>query len=308
MDKPKVLVIIISYEGAEWIKDCIQSVLKNNYHNFELLLIDNASKDETISIVKRYFHNVRVLELPKNIGFGRAANIGIQHATVHQFDYLFLLNQDVKLAKDCIYNIVKACEKHSYIGIASPFQMTYDGLKTDPAFDRLLRSNKSFQDYLKLTTTSKKTLAVDTVIGAAMLFRTRLFKTVGSFDPVFFLYHEEGDLCRRARYHGFEIHVIPDAKIFHWHTQLNPSEMSFKAKWSSLYGYYLYILKDPFRSLSENFFLFLKQVVASIFRDKRIDKIVKRFLINSFVFFFVIFRIPRLFIRRNQDMKRGVAF
>lgn len=307
MTQPKILIVIISYEGEEWIKDCIQSVLKNNYDNLELLVIDNASKDQTISIIKGYFHKVRLIELPKNVGFARAANIGIHHATCHKFDYLFLLNQDVKLAADCIYNLVKACQKHPDIGIASPFQMTYDGLKTDPAFDRLLKSNKTFQNTFK-PTTSLKTLEVDTVIGAAMFFRTRLFKTVGFFDPVFFLYHEEGDLCRRARYHGFEIHVIPRAKIFHWHTQLNPSEMSLKAKWSSLYGYYLYILKDPFRSLTENFLLFGKQVVASIFHDKRMDKIVKRFLINSFAFFFVIFRIPRLLIRRNQEMKRGVAF
>jgi GT2 family glycosyltransferase len=307
MTQPKILIVLILYEGEQWIRNCIQSVVNNKYDNSEIFLIDNSSKDQTMSIVKRYFPHIRVCVLPKNVGFARAANIGIDYATLHKFDYVFLLNQDVKLAPNCINYLVKACLKRPNIGIASPFQMTYNGLSIDPAFERLVHSNTFMQNNLEITSIPQKTLEVDTVIGAALFFPTRLFQIIGTFDPVFFLYHEEGDLCRRARYHGYEIHVIPRAKIFHWHTQLNPSEMSLRAKWSSLYGYYLYILKDPFRSSTENFYLVVKQIVVSIFRDKRIAKIMKRFFINSFAFLCVMYRIPRLLNRRSQEMKRGIA-
>jgi GT2 family glycosyltransferase len=308
MNIPRVLVVIISHYGEKWIETCIKSVLENNYANIEILMIDNLSKDNTLSIVKQKFKSAIIFESSRNLGFGKASNIGINYALSNNFDYLFLLNQDVTLSANCIRSLVETCEKQHNIGIASPFQLTYDGSQLDPAFENLLKANESCREFSTKKTMSTETFIVDTTIGAAMFFRTSLFKVVGPFDPQFFLYHEEGDLCRRARYHGFEIHVVPHAQIFHWHTQLNPSEMSFRAKWSSLYGYYLYILKDPFRSSTENFCIFVKQVAASIFRDKMIAKIMKRFLINSFAFFFVLYRIPSLLNRRSQEMRGGMVF
>ena len=211
------------------------------------------------------------------------------------------------MASDCIENLVKTCQKDPKIGIASPIQMTYDGSKVDPAFEILLKSSKSFQDDVKLNRTLKNSYDVDTIIGAAILFRMATLETIGLFDPLYFLYHEEGDLCRRARYHGFQIHFVPSALISHWHTQLRPSKMTFRAKLSSLYGYYFFILKNPFSPTDHNFYFFLKQMKKWIFRDREVVKILRRFFMNMIATFIVLFYLPRILRSRRSDMKGGIV-
>ncbi len=303
MDQPKVLVTIICYEGEKWIQECIESINNNNYVNFQTLIIDNASKDETTSIIETNFENIILYKLPSNIGFGRAANIGIRYAINHEYDYLLLLNQDVKLRADCIQNLVQTCQTHSNIVIASPLQMTYDGSQIDPAFETLFQDNKLTINDIRKKRFKGRTFQVNSVVGAAMFIRTELFKVVGFFDPLFFLYHEEGDFCRRARYHGFQIHIIPDAEIMHWHTLLHPGKMSLTAKLASLYGYYFFTIKDPFRPVTENYYRFLQQVKEMIFRERKISKIVRRLVINTPIAFMVVLFTPLLLRRRRLDMK-----
>lgn len=303
MLQPKVITVIVSYNGEKWINACIQSIFKNNYKNLQIVLVDNASKDRTLSIAKDDFENIVVFGLKKNIGYGRGANIGIDYALSHKANYVLLLNQDVKLSSNCIENLVKACQEDSNIGIASPIQMTYDGSKADPAFEKLLNSNKLFQDDVRLNRILKNSYEVDTIIGSAILFRVATLETIGLFDPLYFLYHEEGDLCRRARYHGFQIHFVPRALIFHWHTQLRPKKMSFKAKVSSLYGYYFFILKDPFLPVNHNFYSSFKQMKKWVFRDRKVGKIMRRFFMNLIAIFIVLLCLPRLLKSRRLDMK-----
>ena len=143
MDQPKVLATIVCYEGEKWIQECIESINQNNYDNLEILIIDNASKDKTTSIIETHFENIILFKLPSNVGFGRAANIGIRYAINHEYDYLFLLNQDLKLRPDCIINLVQTCQTHSNVFIASPLQMTYDGSQIDPAFGKLFKIGRA---------------------------------------------------------------------------------------------------------------------------------------------------------------------
>lgn len=306
MDQPRILAAIICHKGEKWIQECIESIKKNNYDNVQILIIDNASRDKTTSIIETNFDNVIIFKLPKNIGFGRAANIGIRYAINYKYDYLFLLNQDLKLGADCIPNLVKTCQKHSNIVIASPLQMTYDGLQIDPAFREFFKENKVTVNDIRNRKFEEKIFQIDCVVGAAMFIRTELFKIIGNFDPLFFLYHEEGDFCRRARYHGFQIHIISDAQIMHWHTQLHPNKMSLAAKFSALYGYYFFTIKDPFRPVTENYYRFLRQVKNAIFRERKLSKIIKRLLINIFIAFMVFFFTPFLLRRRRIDMKGGI--
>jgi GT2 family glycosyltransferase len=184
--------------------------------------------------------------------------------------------------------------------------MTYDGLRIDPTFEKFFKENKLSVNDIRKTKFEKKIFQVDSVVGAAMFVRTELFKIIGNFDPLFFLYHEEGDFCRRARYHGFQIHIIPDAEIMHWHTQLHPSKMSLAAKFAALYGYYFFTIKDPFRPVTENYYRFLRQIKKSIFCERKISKIVKRLVINIFIAFMVFLFTPLLLRRRRLDMKGGI--
>lgn len=300
MQSPKIIVIIVSYNGVKWIHECIRSIIDNNYEHYQIAVVDNASRDATVSIIKENFGDVILLNQKRNLGYGSGANVGIQYAITQKADYILLLNQDIKLERNCIENIIAECENNREIGIASPLQMNYDGSRIDPHFVKLYNLKSDFMDINDLV--NKDSFEVDTVIGASMLFRADVIQTIGYFDPIFFLYHEEGDLCRRAKYHGFQIHIIPKAVVYHKHIQLSPKEMTFKSKFCATYGYYIYTLKNPFLPFHQNFHTMLTQMKEWICRDHHILIIIKRFMINAAAALIVLICLPRIIKSRMSDM------
>ena len=297
----KVVVVIISFNGEKWIEECIKSILQNGYSNIEIVVVDNASKDKTISIIRTKFKKVILFEQRKNVGFGRGCNIGFRYAMSQKSEYVLLLNQDIKLDRHCIENMVGVCEKNKKIGIASPLQMDYAGLHIDSHFKRLYNlESETIADSGKL---SRDSIEVDTIIGASMLLRSEVIKAIGGFDPIYFMYHEEGDLCRRAKYHGIQIHIVPKAIVCHKHIQLFSKEMSFKAKFSSLYGYYIFTLKNPFQPFDQNLIMMLKQMKKWVSRERNLVKIVGRFLINAAVCGIILICMNHIIASRASDIK-----
>lgn len=300
MRSPKIIVIIVSYNGGKWIYECIRSIINNSYDHYQIVVVDNASQDATVSIIRENFREIILLNQKRNLGFGRGANVGIQYAMSQKTDYILLLNQDIKLEDHCIEDMITVCEQNRKIGIASPLQMNYTGSQIDPHFKRLYNLKSDMRDANEVV--YKDSFEVDTVIGASMLFRAAVIEIIGGFDPIFFLYHEEGDLCRRAKYHGFQIHIIPKAVVYHKHMQLSPKEMTFKAKFSSTYGYYIYTLKNPFLPFHQNIHTMLKQMKEWVFRDHHLVKIIERFLINAAATVVVLICLHRIIKSRASDI------
>lgn len=307
MQSPKIIIIIVSYNGEKWVFECIRSIINNNYAHYQIVVVDNASQDATVSIIRENFRGVILLNQKRNLGFGRGANVGIQYAMAQNADYILLLNQDIKLEGNCIEHMIAVCEQNREIGIASPLQMNYDGSQIDPHFRRLYNLKSDTIDVNE--DPFKGSLEVDTVIGASMLFRTTVIKAIGGFDPIYFLYHEEADLCRRTKYHGFQIHIIPKAVVYHKHIQLFPKEMTFKAKFSSTYGYYIYTLKNPFLPFHQNLHTMLTQMKEWVCRDNHLVKIIERILINAAAAVIVLIYLHHIIKSRTSDMmiKKTVA-
>ena len=120
MQSPKIIVIIVSYNGEKWIYECIRSIMNNSYDHYEIVVVDNASQDATASIIKENFREVILFKQKRNIGFGKGANVGIRYAMSQKADYILLLNQDIKLERNCIEYMIAVCDQNRKIGIASP--------------------------------------------------------------------------------------------------------------------------------------------------------------------------------------------
>lgn len=185
MKHPKIAAIIVSYNGEKWIQACINSIIDNMYENLHIIMVDNNSQDNTVSIAEKHNAEITILRQKKNLGYGQGANTGIAYALSVHADYIFLLNQDIKLSKTCIMNLVKNCENNDNISIATPFQLTYDGSKTDPGFEKLVQTSKWFQHSLTGNKVSEY-YEIEALIGAAVFFRADLFEKIGYFDPLFF--------------------------------------------------------------------------------------------------------------------------
>src|SRR6218665_377600 len=115
----KIFTIIVTYNGAAWIETCMKQLLQSTVST-EIIVIDNCSTDDTISILKKFEGKFLLITSDKNLGFGAGNNIGIQHAIKNNASFIFLLNQDAYVEKDCIEKSVEALQANPEYGIISP--------------------------------------------------------------------------------------------------------------------------------------------------------------------------------------------
>ena len=212
---PAVACVIVSFNGAAWIADCLRS-LRESTVPMRAIVVDNASADETRALVAG-FPEVTLIPQSENLGFGRANNIGIARALADGAAQVFILNQDTVLAPDAIAELQREAARDPTLGILCPLQLDGDGAAMDPTFLRY---------YVAPHATAYLTDAVmghaiaghyraHALPAAAWLFTREFLEQVGGFDPLFFLYCEDDDLCARARHHRFGIALVPAATFRH---------------------------------------------------------------------------------------------
>lgn len=209
----KVAIIIVTWKGMKWIDQCITSILQSQYPA-TIFIIDNASPDETPNYIAQNYPEVKLTKSNKNLGFGKANNIGIQQALKENFDYYFLLNQDAYIMPDTINELLKVDQNKEY-AIISPIHMNGNGSHVDFYFrDFVLSKCSSFIDDSILNNT-RNIYNSDFIPAAAWFIPKRTILTIGGFDPLFFHYGEDDNYCYRVKYHKQKIVFTPHAKILH---------------------------------------------------------------------------------------------
>jgi GT2 family glycosyltransferase len=212
----KVYVIIVSYNGMKWIDQCLSSLLKSNI-DIQIIVVDNASTDRTPAFIKENYKTVVLLEQSKNIGFGKANNIGLKMALEGKCDFSFLLNQDAFVAPETIEILIKASEKNPEFGIISPIHLNGAGTYLDTSFLYYIKNggNSDFLNDSILNKDKQDLYDYRMINAAAWLLPVGTLKTVGGFSPIFFLYGEDDNYCQRVYYHGLKIGISPSTMIRH---------------------------------------------------------------------------------------------
>lgn len=204
----KVLVIIVSYNFERWMERCLGS-LRQSVHPVDTLVVDNCSKDRTVQLIQQNYPEVRLIQSKKNLGFGRANNIGMQIALREGYDFVFLLNQDAWIDAQTIGTLTKLSQEYPQYGILSPVHLTGKGDKPD----------QGFATYTGLKTLDKlpgEPLVEAPFINAAFwMIPTSVLRIVGGFSPLFYHYGEDKDYINRLRYHGYRMGYSP--RVFGCH-------------------------------------------------------------------------------------------
>lgn len=213
----KVAVIIITYNAEHWIVDCLNSLQQALPQDSMVIIVDNGSKDHTLSVLDGYTDRIQLKKLSQNLGFGRANNVAFNIALEHKADYLFLLNQDTVVAPGGVTALLHAAEKHREYGIMSPLHL-YDDNSLDLNFETYLLT-KSDRPFSQLFAQKREVIEVKFVNAAAWLIPVGVLKQVGGFDPLFKHYGEDADWANRCRFKGYKIGVVPSAEIFHLRPQ-----------------------------------------------------------------------------------------
>jgi len=219
---PLVTVIIPHWNGIEILGPCLHSLEASTYTNLKVVVVDNASTDESASFVRREFPKVILLENSENLGYAGGVNVGIRHI---ESDYYLVLNNDTTHDSDWVEPLVEAMDSDPAIAAVQPKIMS---AQNPTVFDYAggvggLIDVLAFPYALGriFTTTEQDDGYYDTprdifwASGTALLLRSSALKEVGLFDEDFFAHMEEIDLCWRLHNAGWRIANAPSSRIFH---------------------------------------------------------------------------------------------
>ncbi len=212
----KATVVIPNLNGAGWLKDSIESVWAQTMQDFELIVIDNASTDESLEIARSYVgrSNYTLIENDRNTGFSYAVNQGIRIA---KGEFVALFNNDAFAEPDWLENLIKTAQSDPKIFAVSSLMIRhFERELADDAGDyvTLLGFACKRGDGLKASRYTKP-CRVFSACGGAALYRKSILDEIGLFDENFFAYYEDVDISWRANSFGYKNVFCPTAKCYH---------------------------------------------------------------------------------------------
>ena len=254
--KTEVSIIIVNYNCEEHICNCIDSIYKFvSEPEFEIIIVDNASADNSVRIIKERYPSVKLIVNELNVGFGAANNVGAQHANGN---YLFFLNPDTFLLNNGVLDFFRfleesepevACCGGNLVQKDGSLNRSFGNL---PSFFQEFSekgAGKLFKKYYKKHLSIGKSCdfsnikQVPYLVGADIFIRKSAFENVSGFDPGFFMYFEETDLFYRLKNKGYLSFILPETRIIHIESVTMENLQTFNYKWWALFEksrYYYY--------------------------------------------------------------------
>ena len=231
----KVSIIIISYNVRSYLAHAIDAIIKSEYKELEIIVVDNNSYDGTCEYLKEHYDNIssiNIISNKENIGFGKAVN---QAAKIATGKYFLILNPDTIIEEETISELVYYLYNNKNVGMVGPKILTSDGtlqlackrsfptikvaLPKILGLDRIFPNSKWAGKYNLTYLDPEEIHAVDAISGSCMLIREETFKKLNGFDEQFFMFGEDLDLCTRIWENGLEVHYVPKTKIIHYKGQ-----------------------------------------------------------------------------------------
>jgi N-acetylglucosaminyl-diphospho-decaprenol L-rhamnosyltransferase len=210
MPMDDVSAVVVTYRSEPLIGRCIEALRPSG---LPIVVVDNASGDGTVELVRERFPDVKVLALAANVGFGSAANRAIETL---DSEFVLLLNPDAWPLPDAVERLHACGAAHEEAAVLAPSLEDEAGR---PQVSRLGYPTPLWTGTAAVSSFAaprkRRTPARSFAVGAALLIRSEAFWAVGGFDPDFFLYYEEVDLCMRLEGAGWQIVSCPDARFVH---------------------------------------------------------------------------------------------
>jgi GT2 family glycosyltransferase len=262
---PLISIITINYNQLEYTCELLQSLRNISYPNIEVIVVDNASRENPEPVIRARFPEATVILSRENLGFAGGNNLGIEAA---KGKYLFFLNNDTEVDPHVFEPLVALFESREDAGIASPKILYFNSGETiqyvgcsriNPYTGRNHREGFKQKDVGQFDQLRETDLAH----GAAMMVPRKVIDKVGVMPEFFFLYYEELDWCESIKNAGYKIYVVPQSKIYH-------KESMSVGKNSTLKTYYM----------TRNRLLFMRRHTTGL------TKI-------SWILFFIFFSIPK---------------
>jgi N-acetylglucosaminyl-diphospho-decaprenol L-rhamnosyltransferase len=220
-------IIIVSWNVADLLKACLDSIFAvSTALQIEIIVVDSASSDNTVSMMREHYPRVKLLVQSENVGFPRGNNIGLKAASGR---HLLLLNPDTEIIGDALATLVSYLDSNPHVGIIGPHTLNSDGT-TQSTKRRFPTLTVGFFESTWLQKYAPKMVMhryyaddvadgeigeVDWVQGSALMARRDVYTQIGGLDEGFFMYSEELDWCKRAKQAGWGVVYVGNAQITH---------------------------------------------------------------------------------------------
>lgn len=240
-DSPKIFIVILNYDGKDVIKKCLSSVFKVDYPNFEVVVVDNDSRDGSLEEARNNFSKAHFIKNEANLGFSTGNNVGIRFALERMAKYVLLLNNDTEVEKDFLTRLVEVAQHDEKIGLLSPVILN--------GADKRIWFAGGQIDWLKMKTRHEQKVQVKDfyetgfISGCAMLVQADVFKKIGLLDEDYFLYWEDADFSVRAKRAGFKQVVVSGSWVYHF--EKSEQEKKNKIYWLVVSGLLFFKKNTP---------------------------------------------------------------
>lgn len=216
----KLAIVVLNWNGADLMPRCLDSLMEQTYKNFQIIVVDNQSKDNSKEILttyqKKLEDKLHIIYNDRNSGFAGGVNIGIRYALENGFDGIALFNNDATPDKNWLSNLARTLDEKEDVGIVTSLILHEDGKTIDSTGDWYTKwglSSPLYRDEgVEKTPESDYVFAAS---GGASLYRASIFKDIGLFDETFFAYYEDIDLSFRTQLAGYKVYYEKSAVVYH---------------------------------------------------------------------------------------------
>ncbi len=264
-DDPQIGVMVLNRNGAGWLGPLFDSLRRDDYARKRVYLVDNASEDDSVALTLSRYPEVKILRMPQNLGYCMAYNLAMPYAFDDGCEWVGWVNNDVLLEPGCFRELARVAVSAPRMGVVGPAFLAWQG--DEP--NEYMLGNHPYA-IAAMRSGSAVPLDVTWVEGSLLMVNRRCFESVGPLDPYLGFYWEEADFCRRARYQGWRVALVPSARARHYAGGSRrggpPRAPSLERRQSR--NYYVYQLANPFQgfwwNLLDMFHLFAVMVRAAL--------------------------------------------
>lgn len=224
----KVSIIVLSWNGKQYLETCLSSLRMQTYPNIEIIFVDNGSTDGSAEFVKAGYPDVSIIRHNKNLGFAQGVNSGIM---ISKGEYIATINNDTEADKEWIARLVRTMEQDPCTGsCASKMLRYYDRDIIDSAGIVVYQNGNAYDRGVQEKDVGQYD-SKDEIFGAcagAALYRRQMLDEIGLFDKDYFAYFEDVDLSFRMHLFGWKCIFVPDAVVYHMHSATSRPSSPFK--------------------------------------------------------------------------------
>jgi GT2 family glycosyltransferase len=288
---PRIGVLILNRNGKEWLQTILASLHSEGYVNKQIFLVDNASEDSSVEATREHYSDVNVIRLSQNLGYCMAYNVAMPYAFAQGCEWVIWANNDIRLEPGCIGELVLATQSDPRIGVLGPAFLEWES--PEPNY-YMIGNHPSALAAMRAR--SRDPLDAEWVEGSFLMVSRRCVEAVGPLDPYLYFYWEEADFCRRARYQGWRVVLVPSAFARHYAGGWSAGDRKNLQEVNQLQSrnYYIYKLANPYQVFLRNVIdaahLFLVQIKKDSFRKGSAAIFQVRVLLEILREFYRIYR------------------